>query len=146
MVTARNRLVTWPFVSSDFWRDMNVNDAQTESELAATWTPRARVTESSDQYTLRLEVPGADPSGLDVELNGEFLVASGHIPGPDSESGEKLLLSESFWGRFERRFRLKSAVDRDAITADYVDGILTIKVPKRQEARPRRIPVSTSAD
>lgn len=145
MVATHNRIVTWPLVSSDLWRDMSLQDGASKGNTP-TWTPRAVLTESDEAYTLRLEVPGADANTMTVELDGEFLVVSGHVPGVGTDSGEKVLLSESPWGAFSRRFRIRSQVDRDKISAEYVDGLLTILVPKHQAARPRRIPVTTSAD
>lgn len=145
MVANQNRIVAWPIVSSDFWRDMNLENGGLDRKPAA-WTPRAVLTESDEAYTLKLEVPGADATTLNVELDGEFLVVSGHVPGLAADSTEKVLLSESPRGDFARRFRIRSAIDRDAISAEYVDGLLTIWVPKHQAAKPRRIPVTTSAD
>ncbi|NNF28686.1 MAG: Hsp20/alpha crystallin family protein [Gemmatimonadetes bacterium] len=144
MVATHNRIVAWPLVSSDLWRDMTPHNGASNQNAPA-WTPRAVLTESDEAYTLKLEIPGADATTLNVELEGEFLVVSGHVPGVAADSNEKVLLSESPWGAFARRFRIRSAVDRDAISAEYVDGLLTIRVPKHQAARPKRIPVTTSA-
>ena len=146
MLTTRNRIVTWPIVSSDFWRDMNGIHGEAPPEPEPTWTPRAMISESEDRYTVRLEVPGADMDTLNVELDGDVLLVSGQRSSLAGLADEKVLVCETELGPFRRRFRLRAEADRDGISADYADGILTISVPKRQEARPRRIAVSTAAD
>ena len=143
MVTTRDRLVAWPVVSSDLWRDMKAANGQ-ERLNDPSWTPAASVVESDHSFTLYMELPGVPEESLSVDLDGTSLTVSGERGAKVEDSGEKWLLSEIAWGRFERRFRLGSEVDRDGITATYRDGILEIAVPKSKEARPRRIPVSVS--
>ena len=87
MLTTRNRIVTWPIVSSDFWRDMNGIQGEAPPEPEPTWTPRAMISESEDRYTVRLEVPGADMDTLNVELDGDVLLVSwlvSQVVWPDS--------------------------------------------------------------
>ena len=144
MLTTRNRIVAWPIVSSDLWRDMNALNGSGQLKRESSWTPATSVVESDHVFTLRVEVPGVRLDSLEVELDGVHLSVSGEREGLARSEDERVHLSEMPWGRFERRFRLGSEVDRDGISASSADGILEIRVPKRQEARPRRIPVSTS--
>ena len=142
MLGTQNRLA-WPVVSSDFWRDMQVFDGGRETRMP--WKPAAVVAESDTSFTLRLAVPGIAPDSIEVDLDGDTLSIAGERAAPEQGEGEKVLLSELSWGRFHRSFRLGAEADREGVTASYRDGMLEIAVPKRHEARPRRIPVSTEA-
>ena len=144
MLGTQNRLA-WPVVSSDFWRDMQALTGNGEVNGRALWKPAAMVVESDEAFVLRLEIPGVTADSLDVDLDGEYLTISAERPAPATAEGHKVLMAEVPWGRFNRRFRLGSEVDRDAVSAALREGLLEITVPKRQEARPRRIPVSTEA-
>jgi HSP20 family protein len=103
------------------------------------------MTESESEFTLSLDVPGVDRGTLELDLDGEYLSIRGERPAPMQDETHKVLLTEAPCGTFHRRFRLGAGLDRDAIRAEYRDGLLEISVPKREEARPRRIPVSTGA-
>lgn len=144
MLGTQNRLA-WPLVSSDLWRDMQSISRNGATNGRALWTPAATVAETDDALMLRLEVPGVAVDTIEVDLDGDHLSVSGERPGPTVGEDYKVLVAEIPWGRFHRRLRLGSDVDRDAIEASYRDGLLEITIPKSQEARPRRIPVSTSA-
>jgi len=143
MFGTHNRLA-WPTVSSDLWRDMHLNGAGS-SVGNTSWEPAAVFAESGDTFVLRLEVAGVAAESLEIDLEGEHLTVSGERPAPGESEGHKVLMSEIPWGRFRRKFRLGPVADRDAIKATYRDGVLEITVPKVQQARPRRIPVSTAA-
>ena len=144
MVGTRNRLA-WPMVSSDFWRDMHTLSGNGDTNGQSLWRPAATVSEGDEAFVVRLEIPGVASDTLEVDLDGEFLTVAGERPEPVAGEGYRILMAEVPWGRFHRRFRLGSQVDRDAISATYREGLLEITAPKRQEARPRRIVVSTEA-
>ena len=144
MLGTQNRL-GWPSVSSDIWRDMQTLAGEGRTNGHRVWRPAATVSEGEDRFSIRLEVPGVDAQAIDVDLDGVYLTVRGERPAPVEVEGSTVLLSEIAWGPFERRFRLGSEADREAIEATFRDGVLEIAVPKRQEARPRRIPVTTSA-
>ena len=138
MLATRNRIAPWPMVSSGIWRDSN------GAEGHSGWTPAASVVETDDAFMLYLEVPGVTPDSIAVDLNGEHLVVSGErAPFTPSEDG-RVISSEMAWGRFVRRFRVGSGVDRENVSATYQNGILAIEAQKSTEARPRRIPVTVS--
>lgn len=144
MVGTRNRL-EWPVVSSDFWRDMHTISGNGTSTTRRAWTPAGLVVEHKDSFVLRLAIPGVDIESVEVDLDGHDLTVSGERVAPDSGEDTRVLVAELPWGRFHRSFRLGSEVDRESIGAVYRNGLLEITVPKAQEARPRRIPVSSEA-
>lgn len=144
MFGTQNR-ISWPIVSSDIWRDMHPVNGERDRAEQRHWTPAAFVTESDTEFTLRLDIPGVNSGTLEVDLGGEYLSITGERPAPSMDETRKILVSEGLWGRFHRRFRMGPGLNREGITADYRDGVLEITVPKREEARPRRIAVSTEA-
>ncbi len=139
-----NRLA-WPVVSSDFWRDVHTLNEKRDTNGRALWKPAALVVESDEGFVLRLEVPGVAANSIDINLDGEYLTVSGERPEPTVGEESKIVMAEVPWGRFHRSFRMGSEADRDAISATHREGLLEITVPKRQDARPRTIPISTEA-
>ena len=143
MIGTRNRIVTWPMISSDFLREFKAHSGSLAVNKNTAWMPTALVSEADDAFSLRLEVPGVSVDSLDVDLDGEYLTVSGDRERSlDDETG-KVLISEIAWGGFRRRFRFGTQMDPEGVIASYKNGILEITVPKKQEARPRRIPVTT---
>lgn len=109
---------------------------------AATFSPPADVLESSDAYTIELELPGVDPKTVDVTLLDDVLTISGAKPDrPAPSEGDRTWATERRSGSFERKFRFPVAVDADSVTAHTAHGVLTLRVAKAPEAKPRRIQI-----
>jgi len=107
---------------------------------------RLDVAETEEAIRVRVELPGVDPEKLDIQVNGDLLTISGEKPeektdddGKNEESGRRY--SERRYGAFERKIRLSSPVDLDAVTASHEHGVVTITLPLAAAARPRRIEV-----
>ena len=108
---------------------------------AGAWTPSLDVEESEEGFTLHLEVPGVDPDAVDVSLEDNVLTVAGERSFYDERTSENFRRVERRFGRFHRAVRLPDRVNPDGVEASYRDGILTVRVPKAEEARPRRITV-----
>jgi HSP20 family molecular chaperone IbpA len=110
--------------------------------------PAARVLESEADYLLVLDVPGVDESGvaLTVELDprGGRVLRLRAQRGRAVRAGAKLLSGKEPAAELERVFRLSDGVDTDAIEAEVSHGVVRIRVPKAERARPRAIPVRKS--
>jgi HSP20 family protein len=111
-----------------------------------TWTPALDVVERPDAYLIALEIPGVDPSTIDVSFEQNLLTVRGSKPmgfelSKDSEL--RVYSAERLVGNFERSVRLPEFVDGDKISADYNHGVLFLTVPKMQAAQPRRIEIRT---
>ena len=111
--------------------------------IDAPWTPLADISETDDAYVIEAELPGVTKDNLKVELNDRELVISGEIPRQD-EDGEKGRRRRRArrTGRFELRTLLPGDVNPDAVTANLSDGVLTVRVPKAQAAKPRRVEIT----
>ena len=110
--------------------------------------PRMDYNESEDTIRLRAEMPGLDEKEIEVSLEEGVLTIKGeHVEeseGKDDEKGFQHV--ETYRGSFYRALKLPTDVDENAVLATYKNGILTVTLPKRPEAKPevRSIPVSTS--
>ena len=105
------------------------------------FTPRIDIVEKDGDIYLRAELPGVDKSDVRVEVedNQLFLTGEKRLGGDDAD---KQLQRERSAGRFARTFNLPRTVDAQAIEASYKDGVLTVKLPRSGDAKPRRIDVN----
>lgn len=109
-----------------------------------TWVPAVDVMEKDGDLILRAELPGLEEKDIDLKLDGNVLTLKGERKYENNENRENYHRVESFYGAFSRSFTLPDSADRDKITADYKNGVLTIKVPQRPEVKPREIQVSVN--
>jgi HSP20 family protein len=101
--------------------------------------------EHEDHYTAEVAVPGARPESLEVTLEDGVLTVSGERPAPPASEHEKLVRRERGHGTFTRKIRLGRDVNRDAVSADYAHGILTVTLPKAEEAKPKKVAIRVGA-
>ena len=101
------------------------------------------VSEDDQQIEIRLDLPGMDAKGIDIQVNENLLTVSGERKEEKEEKGKTYHRVERRYGSFSRSVTLPSAVKQDAVDAQYRDGVLTIKLPKSEEARSRKIAVKT---
>ena len=106
------------------------------------WSPPVDVEETPDHLVLTAELPGMSHEHIDVELEDGVLTIQGEKKEERKEDNTQGLLYERRWGSFTRRFTLPRAVDPNNITANFENGILTIRVPKAEEAKGRKIQIN----
>jgi HSP20 family molecular chaperone IbpA len=100
------------------------------------------VCEGPEVLQLWADLPGVDESSVDVRVERDLLTVRAELAEP--EAGPAPAHREQELGRFERSFRLSGDLDTDAIEARMRDGVLELRVPKVEHAKPRRIEVSAS--
>jgi len=105
------------------------------------WCPAIDVCEDKDSICVRAEVPGMKKEDLDISLHDGVLTIAGERQAPEKEDGTEVYRSERFVGRFQRTVALSAPVDADKIKAAYADGILTVRFPKAEAAKPKQIQV-----
>jgi HSP20 family protein len=105
------------------------------------WEPALDFSENPKEYLVRLDIPGVARDDLDVAMNGNFLTVSGKRELNKREKGEDYLWEERVEGRFTRTLRLPGPVQEAKIEALYNDGILTIKLPKMEQAMRSKIAI-----
>lgn len=99
------------------------------------------VSENENEYVVQASVPGIAEDDLDITLNNHMLTIAGEFKSENEQEDVKYHLLERRYGRFSRSIVLPSAVNEDEIEADFNNGILTIHLPKAEEAKPKRIAV-----
>jgi HSP20 family protein len=108
---------------------------------AGAWSPALDVEETEDRFVLHIELPGIDPNDVDVSLEENVLTVTGERRFYTERETDNFRRVERRFGRFHRSIRMPDRVNADAVEAAYRDGLLTITVPKAEEAKPRRIEV-----
>jgi HSP20 family protein len=106
------------------------------------WSPPVDVEENGEELVLTAELPGMKHENIDIELEDGVLTIQGEKKEEQKDEGTQGLLYERRWGSFTRKFTLPRAVDANKITANYENGILTIRIPKAEEAKGRKIEIS----
>lgn len=111
---------------------------------ARVWVPALDVVERHDAYLIALEIPGCDPSTIDISFEQNVLTVRGSKP-MGFELGNntdlRVYSAERVVGNFERSVRLPEFVDGEKITAESTHGVLFLTVPKVQAAQPKRIQI-----
>ncbi|MCU1468965.1 MAG: heat-shock protein Hsp20 [Glaciihabitans sp.] len=97
-----------------------------------------------DHYTLNADLPGIDPSTVDLDVDGQLLTIRAERVAPSAE-GVRWLARENRSGSFLRRLTLGDGVDRENISATYDAGVLSVTIPVAEKAKARKIEVVTGA-
>jgi len=98
-----------------------------------------------DQYVLSADLPGIDPSSVDLDVDGQLLTIRAERRAPASEQ-VKWLAHERPYGNYMRQFTLGNGVDADKITANYEHGVLSVIIPMAERAKPRKIQIGASEE
>lgn len=99
--------------------------------------------EKDGVYTLRFDLPGVDPEKVDVTVEGNILTVTAESPVEEDE-GVTWLLRERPAGIHQREVRLGERLDPSAVDANFDNGVLTVTIPMRDEAKPHKVAVSSS--
>jgi len=108
---------------------------------ARAWVPALDLTETDDAVLVKLEVPGVDPSKLEISVVGDVLEVGGEKPVEETRTASGWARYERRTGAFRRRVALPVPVDAERIEAQAKHGLVTIRLPKRAEVMPKRITV-----
>ena len=108
------------------------------------WVPAVDIVEEKDRFVLRADVPGVDPTNIDVSMDAGVLAVSGDRQADDIADESRLHQVERANGRFHRRFTLPKTVDADNIKAKSLNGILEVSIPKLAAVQARRIAVEAA--
>ncbi len=109
---------------------------------ASKWYPAVDVLEGKDAYLIRAELPGMKREDIKVEINDGTLVLSGERQSEKPAEGVAYRHVERVAAKFWRSFSMPETAKQDGIEATYKDGILEVRVPKAEEAKPRQIEIS----
>lgn len=110
--------------------------------LISGWNPLLDVTQDNENIYVKAELPGLKKDEINLSLHEGVLTLSGERHEESKKEDEKVFREERIFGRFSRSITLPSMVDPEGIKATYRDGILTVQLPKAEEAKPKQIKVS----
>jgi HSP20 family protein len=105
------------------------------------WRPAADVEETTDAYLVELELPGVKREDVSVEFGGGELTVTGEAK--ERQRVGFLRTRTRLVGRFDYRVSLPADVQEDQVSASLSEGVLTVRVPKNEKSRPRKIPISS---
>ena len=131
-------MATWRNVMDRFFEDALES---TFSETPTSWALALDVAETEYGYIVKASVPGVKPEDLDITISDNVLTIKGEIAESEEIENGEWHLRERRFGNFQRSITLPAPVDADAVEAHYVDGVLTLEIPKVEEAQPKRIEV-----
>ncbi len=117
---------------SNLWNDEGVS---------SNWSPSVDIAEGKDDFTVRVELPGIDRKDVKVTVQDNVLMIQGEKKQETETKERNFHRVERSFGSFARHFRLPSLVKADKIEAQYKDGVLTITLPKSEEAKAKEIEV-----
>ena len=105
------------------------------------WVPAVDVAEEDDAYVVKVELPGVNKEDVKITLESNILTIRGEKKAENDVQQKNYHRTERTYGSFQRSFTLPTIVKNDKIDAVYKDGILTVSLPKAEEAKPKQIEV-----
>jgi HSP20 family protein len=105
------------------------------------WVPVMDIHEGEKDYTVRVELPGVDPSQVELNVEGTLLTLRGEKKDVRETESKGFRRTECVYGAFERSLMLPEGVDSAAIAAEGANGVLTVRIPKVPAAAARRIQI-----
>lgn len=106
-----------------------------------TWDLPLDVIEKDDEYVVKASIPGVNPNDLEITYNDRSLTIKGHSKGEEEKEDQHYHLRERWSGSFTRSITLPTHVKAEDIHASSENGILTLRLPKTEEVKPKRITV-----
>jgi|WetSurMetagenome_2_1015567.scaffolds.fasta_scaffold05298_8 HSP20 family protein len=100
------------------------------------FTPRVRISEDKDNFYLNIEMPGIPKEEVKISLEDNVLSVSGTKKHQNKSEDTNLIMNEIYYGEFSRSFKISNDIKKDAIDAEFKDGLLIITLPKVEEAKP----------
>jgi HSP20 family protein len=107
------------------------------------WRPLADVSETKDGFNVKVELPGMKQADIAVSVEENVLSIKGERKRETETSEEGYSRIERVHGSFERQFTFPTTADMDRIDATYRDGVLEIRLPKKEEAKPKTVKIQT---
>src|SRR5215475_14304649 len=143
-----NSLNRWEPFRSNVGLESQVNRmfselfGRTQESNLTTWAPSVDIFENEHELVVKADLPDVKPEDLDIRVENNILTIRGERKFEKKVDEKNYLRMERSYGSFARSFSLSNTVNSEAIKADYKDGVLTLTIPKREEAKPKQIKVN----
>ena len=115
--------------------------AEDGSVFTSSWTPAVDITEHENEYIVKMELPGVSKDDVKITLEDNVLTVKGEKKQEKESKSSNYHRVERTYGAFQRTFTVPSDVKANGIDASYKDGILSIALPKSEDAKPKQIDV-----
>ncbi|MCS6305908.1 MAG: Hsp20/alpha crystallin family protein [Nitrospira sp.] len=115
-----------------------------ETVAGVDWMPVVDILETNDNFQIHVELPGIEKNAVKLSIEKGVLLISGERPQGTLSEGMRYHRNERPYGRFERAFRVPDSVDEQKLEADLQNGILTVRLPKVEKAKPKSIHISVA--
>jgi HSP20 family protein len=123
----------------------NIPSAGRDEAMALVdWAPAVDVMETDDEFQIRAELPGVEKKDVKLSVENGVLLISGHREQEKEEKGKRYHKIERAYGNFARSFTVTETVDAEKVTAEFKNGVLTVRLPKSEKARPKSIEVKVT--
>ena len=109
------------------------------------WTPAVDIFDTEEAIVLRAELPGLGPDDIDIEIDDNVLTLKGERRFQETVDEGRFYRLERAYGHFQRSVTLPQGVKADEISADFDNGVLTVRVPKADEVKPRKISIAAAS-
>ena len=116
-------------------------DEFTGPTTTAMWAPRVNIRESREWIEISADLPGVRKEDLSVQVENNLLLLRGNRRDETEEQSGTFYRVEKVYGSFERTFSLPAGLRKDEVSATLKDGVLTVRVPKAEEAKPRQVEI-----
>jgi HSP20 family protein len=120
------------------------NGDREENMTAAEWAPLVDITEDDKEYIVKAELPELKKEDVKVTVEAGVLSISGERKFEKEEKGKKYHRIERAYGSFERSFTLPEGTDGSKVNAEFKDGLLTVRLPKTEKAKPKTVEVKVA--
>jgi HSP20 family protein len=124
------------------------NFAQTrpgDADLTA-WAPAVDIHETKDELVAQVDLPGLSEKDIDIRVENNTLTIRGERKFEKDVEEENYLRVERAYGSFTRTFSLPNTISAESIRAEYKNGVLTVRMPKREESKPKQVKISVSSN
>ncbi|MGH9452169.1 MAG: Hsp20/alpha crystallin family protein [Terriglobia bacterium] len=137
--------LTNPDRFNQFFNDALSNFVGSEAISAKSWKPAVDVYETDNNLVLKSELPGVDPKDVEVRIEDKTLYLKGERKQESEVKEGNYHRCERSYGTFLRTFTLPNSVDAENVKAEYKDGVLTLTLAKRAEAKPKTIKINVDS-
>ena len=125
--------------------DTFYGNSESEAPDVSTWRPSVDIAETQNEYVVTADLPGINREDLDVSVTDGRLTIRGERRQTAEANQNNVHRVERVYGTFSRAFDLPKAVDAEKISATYRDGVLSVQVPKAEEAKPKQIEIKVAS-
>lgn len=112
---------------------------------AERWAPAMDLTEAEDHYVLKADLPGVRDENVSIEVENGLLTISGERKAEHERNERAFYRVERAFGPFQRQLTMPEGIDPDAVSAHFDRGVLSVRIPKPEQVKPRKVSIGTGA-